>query len=331
MSTKTDVYQIVTDRIIAKLKEGVVPWRKTWKQDPDGRVVWHPAINLAAPRNLVSNRRYSGINAVLTGMAGYSSPYWMTFKQAREMGGAVRKGEKGTPIVYWRKLSVKDKERPKKPDGSDRKRDVLLIRYFTVFNLEQTEGVRVPNRPEPIKPSLPEPEPKEPCEGFEEIPACESILANSPMVLLRIQHGGDRAFYSPGLDYVQMPKPEQFVSPEAYYATLFHELAHATGNSERLNRDTLTKVASFGDHSYSQEELVAELGAAFLCSEAGIDAAVLDNSASYIQSWLRRLEDDPKFIVQAAARAQKAADYILKREREAEREESEDSAEDKAS
>lgn len=283
MSPKKDAYEVVTARIIEALEKGIVPWHKPWKNvHADG-----------APRSLASGKRYRGINvwtlSVTALLEGYSSPYWLTFKQAKERGGTVRKGEHGTQIVLWKPIRKTVEENGKRED-----RKFLLMRYFTVFNADQCDGLSIPE-PE----VLPEHDP---------IETAESIARG--YVEVEVKHGGDRACYSPGLDYVAMPQMRQFVSAEAYYGTLFHELAHSTGHESRLARPSLISPSPFGSPDYSKEELVAEMASAFLAAEAGIEPN-FQQHAGYIESWLRALKNDRKLLVQAAAAAQKASDYVL--------------------
>jgi len=284
--SKQDAYDLVTARVIEALDAGIVPWHRPWKTGPN-----------AGPRSLSTGKPYQGVNVwvleATAALRGYESRYWTTFKQAQERGGSVRKGEKGTPVVFWKFIEKKD---PKNPNGKPER--IPFLRYFTVFNLDQCDDV-----PEPTSETTFEPEPFEPIEMAEKIAAAMPTRPN-------VRHGGDRAFYSPLLDYVQMPLQVQFKSPEHYYGTLFHELVHSTGHSSRLGRKTLIEPAPFGSPDYSREELVAEMGAAFLCGAAGI-APNIEHHAGYIASWLKALKDDRKMLVSAAGAAQKAADYVL--------------------
>lgn len=281
---RPDVYALITERMIALLESGTVPWKKPWQGGESG-----------APRNLVSLRAYSGINAFMLTMAPYQSPFWLTFKQAKDLGGHVKKGEKGFPVIYWNKKEIEKKDAK---TGETEAGSIVFIRYYTVFNLEQTEGIEAP-APEGFAPL-----------HFEPLEACEAIRTGyrgGPEIVYREQ----RAYYAPRLDKINMPKPETFLSVAEYYATLFHELTHSTGHESRLKREGIAEAHHFGDAVYSKEELIAEMGAAFLCAHAGIAPVVLDNSAAYIAGWLKRLKSDKKLVIQAAAAAQKAANRIL--------------------
>lgn len=282
------VYTIITERIMEQIRKGTPPWHKPWK----GRG--------AKPTSLFSGKAYRGINALVLGSAGYDSPWWLTFKQANERGGKIRKGERGYPCVYWNWVEKEDRK-----TGETSK--VPIVRYYTLFNSEQTDGVDVPASPERT-PARREHTP---------IEECEHIVEGMPAPP-EIRHGGARAYYSPLEDRVQMPPPDRFDSGEHYYSTLFHELTHATGHASRLNREELMKLTRFGDKDYSREELVAEMGSAFLAGEAGIELKVIDNSAAYLAGWLSRLANDNRVVIHAASRAQKASDYILNLENEKE-------------
>jgi len=283
---KNDVYQVITDRIIALLEQNVVPWQKPWQGGDQ------------MPRNLISGREYRGVNVFLLHALSYESPYWLTYKQAGELGGHVRKGERSCPVVFWKRLQV---DSPSEPDG---KKSIPFLRYYSVFNVAQCEGI--PADKIPVQTGTQ----REHCP----ITAAESIVSAMPKKP-EIKHGGGRACYSPSLDCVTMPLPEHFQSGQDYYSVLFHELTHSTGHASRLNRKGISGTdgewSAFGSTPYAKEELVAELGAAFLSGQAGIVERTLDNSAAYVQSWLARLKEDNRLIVQASAQAQKAADFIL--------------------
>lgn len=276
---KQTVYERITATILARMEEGDIPWRRTWSPEA------------GMPRN-IRGTNYRGINVFLLGSLGYESPTFLTFKQAQAKGGCVRKGEKGCPVVFWKWLDKADKE------TGEQKR-IPLLRGYTVFNVAQCDEVADPfGIDEDTRPTI---DPIEVCEKMVE------SYAGAPSV----EHGGGRACYSPLTDGVRMPSRDSFESSEAYYSTLFHELGHSTGHHTRLKRDGVTNHASFGNHSYAKEELVAEFCASFLCGVAGIARPeTVDNSAAYLQSWMRALRKDPKLLVQGAAAAQRAADWI---------------------
>jgi antirestriction protein ArdC len=276
MTTNAQIYEAVTARIIECLEKGVVPWRKPW--------------GVAAPRNLSSGHVYRGINQMLLSCAAYASPYWMTLRQANELGGRVKAGERSTPIVFWK---IYDHELR---NGEIEKR--FFLKRFFVFNAEQTQGIYIPKLQEP--------------RSIDPLDDCEAIVQayeNGPM----IEHGGDRACYIPALDRVKMPSRNAFSSSAEYYSTLFHELVHSTGADWRLKRKAMTSAGFIASHAYSYEELIAECGAAFLCAQAGIAPQTLDNSAAYIGHWIKALKNEPQWVVMASAQAAKAADLIMGR------------------
>ena len=266
-SLAPDVYQIVTDRITALFSAGVVPWRKGW-------------TTTGVPKNLVSGKAYRGINIWLLSSAGFTSPYWLTYRQAQERGGNVRKGEKGTVAIFWKLFQRKgdDTSQPT-TTGQDAGRMLPLLRYFTVFNVQQCDGLTdVPT----VEANTREHEP---------IAAAEALWqawTDKPAVT----HQGNAAVYRRATDAITMPPRPQFEPPEDYYSTLFHEGTHATGHSARLARATLLESARFGSQTYSKEELVAEFGSAYLCGVCGIVDRTLDNSAAYLASWLKAFRDD---------------------------------------
>jgi antirestriction protein ArdC len=270
------VYEVVTQSIIEKLEQGTAPWKH------------YASHGRGAPVNFNTKKAYRGINAFCLGMIGssYSRPEWITFKQAQTLGGTVRKGEKSSPVMFCKS--------EKKPDGT---KD-FCIRYYRVFNVEQCDGLDLEPLPE-VNEDLPP------------IVKAENIVNGMPQ-RPKIEHRTiNTACYRPRTDDVLLPE-EVSCSSEEYYSVVFHELAHSTGHEFRLNRETLKNIGS--KHEYSKEELIAELTAAFLCAEAGILQKTLDNSAAYCKSWLKVLKNDRRFLVQAAGQAQKAADFILKKE-----------------
>lgn len=289
-STKASVYEIITARILDALSKGTVPWRQTWTAERSASL----------PRNFDTKKPYRGINLIILWSAGYSSPDFLTFNQAKQLGGAVRKGEHGLPVVFW---TVYDGNGIDPKTGKPEKRFVL--RYYTVFHVSQCDGLNMPAAPA-----------KAPVDS---IASCEAIVA-SYQDPPSVAHGGGRAFYAPASDHVQMPERASFSSQAEYYSTLFHELGHSTGAAKRIDRKGITKSDGFGGHLYSFEELVAECTAAFLCAEAGISTATLDNSAAYIANWAAKLKSEPRWIIEAAGQAAKAADMIMSRGARAESE-----------
>jgi antirestriction protein ArdC len=268
------VYEIITAQILAELQKGEVPWRKPWHSLP--------------PVNLISKKPYRGINVFLLGFAGYGSQFWLTFNQAKQLGGNIRKGQHGTKIIFW-KCKTRETE---SADGEIEERKFAFLRYFTVFNLEQTEGLKALLE---LPPAFP-------------IESAESIVSGMPNPPAFEQDS--RASYIPSLDVVTMPSRTAFTSQEEFYSTLFHELTHATGHAKRLEREGFDVPQQFGSESYSKEELIAEMGAAMLCGLAGIEQTTLANSAAYLKTWIARLKADSKLVISAASAAQKAADYI---------------------
>jgi antirestriction protein ArdC len=261
----SSVYDIVTERILMELESGVVPWRKPWRCLP--------------PANLVSKKTYRGINFFLLSLAGYGSQYWLTYRQTQALGGNVRKGKHGTKIVFWKF----DKYETETADGEAEERKSAFLRYYTVFNLEQTEGLKALLALPPARP----------------IESAEAIVVGMPNPPAFEQ--GHRAAYSASSDAVTMPSRTAFASQAEYYSTLFHELTHSTGHAKRLGREGFDKPQMFGSESYSREELIAEMGSAMLCAVAGIEQATLVNSAAYLQSWTARLKGDSRLVVQAAS------------------------------
>ena len=276
-----NVYDVINSRVVELLEQGTIPWKKPWNAQTN------------FPRNLISGKKYQGVNVFMLACSEFSSPYWMTFKQCQDKGGHVIKGSKSTPVIFWKWLDRKDA--PTEGDNSTNGK-IPMLRFYSVFNIEQTEGITHPPAEETHN-------------IFDPITKAEEIIAAMPLKP-DIRYGGGRAYYSPTLDYVQLSHQHTFDTIEHYYNTLFHELAHATGHANRLARKGVTETSYFGSHEYSKEELVAEMGAAFLCGHAGIDTTI-ENSAAYLQGWLKALKNDKTLLIHAAAAAQKASDYIL--------------------
>ena len=284
------IYEMMTERVVAKIMEaitnvengekGLIPWRRPWFQS-------------GMPTNLVSKKPYRGLNVFLLNAMGFVSPYFVTFNQSKALGGKVKSNEHGFPVVYWKWLKVIEDENGNKLDSP---KNIPFLRYYTVFNVSQCEG---------FEDKIPEIVSRE----FHPIADAEKIIANMPNAPI-IQHNEPRAYYRPSTDIINMPKHELFQTDEEYYATAFHELIHSTGHTNRLNRSEVMDHNQFGSHDYSREELIAEMGAIFLCNEVGLDAP-FNNSLAYLKSWLGKLKDDVKMLVVASGRAQKAVDYIL--------------------
>lgn len=281
------LYTRVTDAIVADLERGLRPWTKPWASGAGGPVD-RPLRHSGEP--------YRGINVLLLWSEafehGYASPTWMTFRQALALGGHVRKGEHGATVVYANRIVREDAD---VPEGEDGVRSIPFLKAYTVFNVAQIEGL-----PEAYAPA---PEPVVSTER--RIAAVEAFVATTGAA---VRHGGDRAFYAPGPDHVQMPHLAAFPAAEDYYATLLHELTHWTGHASRLNREF---GAAQGDDRYAREELVAELGAAFLCADLGMSLRPREDHAGYLAGWLKVLRADHRAIFSAAAHAQRACDLLL--------------------
>ncbi|MET0528612.1 MAG: zincin-like metallopeptidase domain-containing protein [Microvirga sp.] len=287
---RADLYQEITDRIIAQLEDGCVPWVQPWSSGPG-------TASVAMPRNATTTRAYSGINVMLLWDAairqGYPDQRWLTFNQARATGASVRRGETGTRVVYTNRFTPRD-ERQRADREGFAARQVPFLKRFTVFNVAQCDGL-----PEELCTPLPPP-----CEDHI-VPRFRELMEASG-VTIRI--GGNRAFYRPADDVVVLPPPEAFHEPINFHRTGAHELSHATGHPSRLGREMKTR---FGTPCYAREELVAEISAAFICASLGIVPTV--RHADYIGNWLEVLREDNHAIVRAASQASKAADWLLSR------------------
>lgn len=287
-SNRASLYQEITNKIIAELEAGRVPWVQPW-----GTAA--AKAPLAMPKNAATDRHYSGINVLILWGAvierGFPSQSWLTFRQALSLGGNVRKAERATTVVYADRF-VPDDEKKRAQETGEEAQAIPFLKRFTVFNLAQCEGL-----PEDLAVAAPAPEP-----GLIE-PKVEALI-KATGVDFRI--GGNRAFYMPTADYVQVPPPQAYFEPINWHRTALHELGHASGHSSRLNRDL---AGSFGSKKYALEELIAELNAAFCCASLGIVPTV--RHADYVGSWLEVLREDDRAIVRAASQASKAADYLL--------------------
>jgi antirestriction protein ArdC len=285
---RLDSYTRVTNAIIADLEKGIRPWHRPWNAE-------HAAGRINRP--LRSNGQpYKGINVLMlwesAAAQGFAAPIWLTFKQAKEMGASVKKGAKGSLVVYADRMTKTDTSE----DGEEAERNIYFMKGYTVFNVEQVEGL-----PEHFYGAATE----APLDEVQRIEHADLFATNSGA---DIRHGGNRAFYTPAADYVQLPPFVAFEDAESYYATLAHELTHWTKHPSRLDRNLGGK--RFGDEGYAREELVAEIGAAFLCCDLGITPTPREDHAAYLGDWLRVLKSDKRAIFQAAAHAQKAVDYL---------------------
>ena len=273
-----DIYKEVTDRIIAQMENGIIPWRKPW-------IASNQAISH------VTGKAYSLLNQMMLGRAGE----YVTFKQCQQEGGKVKKGEKASMVVFWKWIETEDEE-------TGEKKEVPFLRYYNVFHIDQCEGLKA--RYAETLPATADP--NENAEVF-----INDYLLRSGVKL--IHQSGDRAYYQPSFDRVVLPCMEQFAETAEYYSTAFHELTHSTGHESRLNR--LDRTAFFGTEAYSKEELIAEIGAAALVSYSGLETpSSFRNNAAYIQNWLGVLKGDKRFIVSAAGKAEKAVKLILNHE-----------------
>jgi len=306
-----NIYEMITNQIIEKLEKGVVPWQKPWSS------------HSPYPVNLTSKRNYRGINVFILYLQNlsnkYNSPFWLTFNQAKKVSGyekagrfwkwtekskdpkyGVKKGEKGTMVVFWKFIEVDD------TTTVSGKKTIPLLRYYTVFNVDQC------NLPEKVLAKINVNKRTESEIGT--IEKAEKICADYK---IKVEHGGDRAYFDKKNDLIQLPEKTRYESDDEYYMTRFHEMIHSTGVKEKLDRESIVDASYFGDNNYSKEELIAEMGACFLAAESGINlenTKMFDNTASYLSGWMKKIKDDPKLLVQAAGKAQKAVDFILGKE-----------------
>lgn len=284
---KQDIYEKVTGKIIADLEKGELTWIKPWSGcNMDGKII-RPLRHNGVP--------YSGINILMLWAAaveaGFSSPFWMTYRQAQELGAQVRKGEKSSLVVYANTITRTEEGK----DGTEEERTIPFMKGYAVFNASQIDGL--PDHYAATPETIIDPQ--------QRIAHADAFFAATGA---DIRHGGNSAHYSGGADHVQMPMFEAFRSPEAYYATLAHELTHWTKHPKRLDREFGRK--RWGDEGYAREELVAELGAAFLCADLSLTPEPGADHAAYIQNWLKVLKEDKRAIFSAASYAQRAADYL---------------------
>lgn len=275
------LYQKITDLIIDKLKQGIIPWQKTWKT--------------ASPRNFVTNLEYKGINALTLGISDYSSNYFITFKQCKELGGTVMKDSKANLVVFWKPIVKFYEQNLDEIEANIN----FLLRYYYVFNITQC------NLPPDVllKRNL--------CNNNPKILEAEDIIKgynNQPEIKINNMISSPR--YIPKFDRVEIHSIDNFITSDDYYSTLFHELAHSTGAKHRLARRGIIDTILFGSENYSKEELIAEISASYLCNISGIKKTI-DNHSAYIANWLQVLNNDNRMILLAASQASKACDYIL--------------------
>lgn len=288
-----DVYQQITDMVIESLENGDIIWQKSWN-------------SFGLPKNISTNRNYRGWNVFWLSFHSrqheFETPYYITFNQAKALGGSIKKGAKATTITHWATVEIKSQisEIKNKETGEIKKSHPTKLIPIThyVFNIAQTEGIDFPEVDTLYRTNA------------EQIEACEKVVSemqNKPQLIT----AGDKAYYAPIADTVTMPDMRLFLGNEEYYSTLFHELAHSTGHKSRLNREELNSYSAFGAENYSKEELTAEMTATYLSGITNIENKTIKNSTAYIQGWLKALKNDKTLVIKAACQAQKAADYIL--------------------
>mgnify|MGYP001275452158 CR=1 FL=1 len=286
-SPKQDIYTRVTTRIIAELEQGVRPWMKPWSVEHAAGRITRPLRHNGIP--------YRGVNVLLLwgeAMAkGYAAPLWMTYKQSQELGAQVRKGEHGSLVVFADRFTKTETN----DQGEAVEHAISFMKGYTVFNVDQIDGLPAHFYAQPVNP----------------LPLCERIEHADRFITATsatIHHGGNQAYYAPSRDMIQLPTFEAFKDKESYYSTALHELTHWTRHEKRLARDFGRQ--RFGDEGYAREELVAELGSAFLCADLGITPDIREDHAAYLGHWLKIIKDDKRAIFSAAAHAQRAADFL---------------------
>jgi len=276
------MYAAVADQIIGFLDRGTIPWRKPW----------HSTSGI--PANALTRKPYRGVNVLLLGLSRYRDHRWLTYRQAVELGGNVRRGESSTEVVFWKPPE------PQRGDEEDSEAGRFpILRTYRVFNAEQCDGLSLPPTQLELESRL-----------IDRVPRAEGVLRYMPDPPT-VREGEVSAWYAPGEDIVGIPLIGSFVSADAFYATLFHELGHATGHARRLGRPGISDTTRFGSAEYGREELVAELASAFVCATIGLDNSLVDNAAAYVAGWLKALRDDPRMVVVAAGQAQRAADWMF--------------------
>jgi len=284
---KSDVYKTVTNNILTAMENGVIPWKKPFKTS------FSPI-----PINFSTGKVYRGINVFLLYLAcmqfGYPKNAWLTFRQAKQMGGYVKKGQSSETILFWKSTLFNEKNIIQ--EESELIKKVYIARTYNVFNIDQCDGI---DENSEILTTIPT------------IGSCEEVYAHYPEVKPEVNLGL-KAMYIPTLDQIRIPGIQDFHSTSDYYATLFHELVHSTGHTSRLDREGISEAKHSNKIRYSKEELIAEMGASFLCAFTGIENHDLtNNSAAYLQSWLQVFKQDKTMVVKSASQAQKAVDFIF--------------------
>jgi antirestriction protein ArdC len=283
MNAYQKINEMITQRMIDRITEtGTLPWKKPW------------TCASMLPRNLVSKKSYRGVNVFLLHSLGYASPYFLSFRQVTELGGKVRKGEHACPVVFWKIVEPDQQEELPEQKG------YAMLRYYRVFNALQCEGLE-DKVPDVVMPQH---------SAHEPLKIAEQVLANMPNIP-DIGYGRTLASYSPSMDTVSMPPKEWFANEHEFWSCVWHEVSHSTGHESRVGRKAIMEPTGFGSHLYSQEELVAEMSAAFLCGYCGILMSTEKNQAAYLKGWLERLKADPSLLIKAGSQAQKAFDYIV--------------------
>ena len=287
MEKKMNVYELVTNKVMEQMKQGIIPWHRPWTGVADGAI------------NYVTRKPYSLLNQMLLGRDGE----WLTFKQIKERGGSIKKGASAGMVVFYTKFAYTKDTR--KDDGTivAEEKEIPVLRYYNVFHISDCVGIESKMDTQPKNET-------QPIERAEEI--VNGYVTREQSLKLHNDTPSNRAFYCPATDEVVVPMISQYKDAEEYYSTTFHELTHSTMKKSRCDREADNKMAAFGSKDYSREELVAELGAAYLCTNAQLNSEkCFRNSVGYLQGWLRALANDSKMIVWAASRAEKAARYII--------------------
>lgn len=280
--SRTKIYKDVTDQVIKGLKVGLIPWKKAWTEE-------------TLPKNFKSGRTYIGVNLWVLLAAPFDSNLWLTFNQVKELGGSIKKGEKGTKICYW---NVARKEVENGENGELTEKKIFYLKTYTVFNSEQIQGIEFPSIHNTTGGVT-----------FESAEQLISKYEGGPSV--SHSNRADGAYYVPAEDKIMLPQKASFKNTSGYYSTLFHELAHSTGHAKRLNREGVTNYDRFGSEQYSMEELIAEMSACFMLSMCGLSENITTNNQAYINGWIEKLQSDPKVLFQASKEAQKACEFIL--------------------